>query len=75
MAFALPRAARVDAEMVDVIGRRVRALAGDRFEPGEHVLEWNGHDAGGNHVHAGVYFMRVRLDGREVARRRVVVVR
>lgn len=75
LGFALPRTARVEADLIDVTGRRVRSLAAGSFEPGEHTLEWNGRDAGGHPVQAGVYFLRVRLDGREIARRRVVVVR
>jgi len=75
MGFALPRAARVDAELVDVTGRRVQSLANDTFEPGEHTLGWDGRDGGGNRVHPGVYFLRVYVDDREIAKRRVVVVR
>lgn len=74
MGFALPRAARVSAELVDVTGRRVKSLADESFEPGEHSLGWDGRDSGGNRVHPGVYFLRVHVDGREVATRRVVVV-
>ena len=73
--FTLPRAARVDVCLIDVMGRRTRSLTGDRFEPGEHSMSWDGRDETGHTASAGVYFMRVSVDGREFGKRRVVVVR
>jgi len=75
MSFALPNEARVDAYLIDVSGRRVRTLANGHFNVGRHSLSWDGRDEAGNAVHAGMYFMRMVVDGREAGRRRVVVVR
>lgn len=69
--LALPSAARVELSMHDVTGRLL-----DRGEPvdlaaGVHRVRWTG----GGRLAAGVYFARLRVDGRVVGERRVVVVR
>jgi hypothetical protein len=73
--LALPRAARVDVRVIDVLGRRVHSLAAGLFEPGEHTLTWDGRTETGSRVHPGVYFMLVQVDGDVVAKRRMVVTR
>jgi hypothetical protein len=50
----LPTGAGVALEIYDVRGHRVCALAVDRT-PGPHEAGWNGTDAGGRPVPAGVY--------------------
>lgn len=69
--LALPAAARVELSVHDVTGRLL-----DRAEPvdlaaGVHRVRWTG----GGRLAAGLYFARLRVDGRVVGERRVVVVR
>jgi len=63
IAFALPRDGRTRLEIYDVHGRRVAMLA-DRFESaGRHVVAWDGRDAGGSRLGAGVYFVNLEFEG------------
>jgi hypothetical protein len=64
--FAIARRQRVDLVVYDVQGREVFALARGRvFEPGRQSLRWNGSDASGHAVGAGVYFVNLKTeDGR-----------
>lgn len=75
LSFELPRAASVNLAVYDLTGRRVRAIvAGDHLEAGAHQRRWDGRDATGKAVAAGVYL--VRLDDGETTRtRRVTLVR
>jgi hypothetical protein len=67
--FALPAAARVRAEVFDVVGRRVATLIDDqRLEAGEHRVTWSGLDASARRVRAGVYQVRVSSEGAIQAR-------
>ncbi len=59
LAFDLAQAERVRLEIFDVAGRRVRALARGSFEPGLHLLPWDGCDEGGRPCPAGTYFARL----------------
>ena len=58
--FELPQSARVQIEVFDVQGRRVRGLADRVFEPGAHVVDWDGVDASGRRMGPGVYLVRMR---------------
>ncbi|TMQ65335.1 MAG: hypothetical protein E6K78_07945 [Candidatus Eisenbacteria bacterium] len=58
--FALEREGRVDCAIFDLLGREVKSLArAQRFAAGRQWLAWDGRDARGRRVRAGVYFMRL----------------
>lgn len=65
MRFALPSAGDVQVDVIDVAGRRVRSLIDGPMEAGRQTLHWDGRDDAGTSVSSGVYFLRLRLDGRE----------
>jgi hypothetical protein len=49
----------VSVVVYDLAGRRVRALVEGEGAPGRHVLTWDGCDASGHRVAAGVYFVKL----------------
>lgn len=57
--FTLTRPQRVELRVFDVSGRWVRTLPGGALSEGAHEAAWDGRDAGGRRVGAGVYFLRV----------------
>ena len=60
LAFGIPDAGPVRAEVFDAGGRRVARLANDEtYAPGYHSLHWDGRDDSGSPVASGVYFVRV----------------
>jgi hypothetical protein len=63
--FALPAAGPVRLELLDVTGRVVRRIAEGSMAAGTHTLDWNGADASGHPVPAGVYWARLRAQGQE----------
>jgi hypothetical protein len=71
--FELQRDAGVSADVYDLAGRKVRALASGPHRAGSHTLEWDGTDANHRRVAAGVYFLRV-VAGGEAASRKLVLV-
>lgn len=75
--FAVPAGGRVQLEVLDLAGRRVRTLADGTFAPGYHTQSWDGRSDSRQRMAAGVYFVLGRFDdGGHVRRvqRRVVVV-
>jgi hypothetical protein len=70
----LPKAGRVTVEIVDLQGRIVRQLANGDLTMGETSWTWDGRDASGLPVPAGVYFAWVRTD-RHAAAQKVVRMR
>jgi hypothetical protein len=62
LAFTVTRPLRVDAEMIDREGRRVRGLAaGERWDEGRRTLQWDGRDDAGRLAAEGPYRLQVRL--------------
>lgn len=67
-AFTVPSGAGadVDVSVFDLAGRRMATLARGRFEPGAHVVPWDGRSADGSRARAGMYFVRGRIGQDEV---------
>ena len=53
----------------DLLGRRVRVLAEGVQDAGSHAVVWDGRDAAGRDVAAGVYLVRLRTDDASATRR------
>jgi hypothetical protein len=70
--FALPVKSPVKLEVFDVRGRRVKTLANGEWAAGHHALEWNGRDAVGRRVSAGVYLCRMEAGSFRASRKLVV---
>lgn len=68
-AIDLPAAGRVSVSVYDVSGRRLARVADRAFPQGRHLLAWDGRGDDGARVAPGLYFVRVRAGGAEVARR------
>ena len=63
---------RISANLYDALGRRVATVADRRAASGRERLVWNGRDDGGQPVRAGVYYLRVAVEGGTAVTRRVI---
>lgn len=75
LSFALQAAGRVDLQVFDVAGRVVRKLVSGGLEAGPHSVVWDGRDDSGAPVRTGTYFYKLRVDGREVATEKGLLVK
>ncbi len=62
-------AAGVSLTVYDVLGRRVRQVWQGSLEAGVYRFTWDGRDAAGKMVAAGVYIYQVEVDGRVQAKK------
>jgi uncharacterized membrane protein len=62
-------ATSADLSIFDATGRRVATVLHGTLQPGRRSVEWNGRDAGGRQVAAGLYFARLSTPGGTVARK------
>jgi DNA-binding beta-propeller fold protein YncE len=69
VAFSLPRAAHTRLAVYDLQGREVALLADGEIGAGRHERVWN---EPARRIEAGVYFVRLAVDGRAWVRRLVV---
>jgi len=71
--YSLPAPARVTIDVYDVSGRRVARLVDEEKPAGEHRVAWDGRTLRGEEAASGVYFYRLRADGREIDRRMILI--
>jgi hypothetical protein len=66
--YALPHAADVRLVVYDLAGRQVRVLASGLQGAGEHAVPWDGRDASGAETAAGLYLVKLHVEGRDLTR-------
>jgi flagellar hook assembly protein FlgD len=75
--FRIPDGGRgeadVDLTIFDALGRRVVTLARGRHASGDYEVSWDGSDAAGRRVGAGVYFSRLRAGHTSVTRKLIAL--
>lgn len=72
--FELSRDGRIDLDVFDLRGRRVRRIASGMWGPGPHSIIWNGAGADGRRLESGIYYIRLQQENR-AASRKVVLLR
>jgi hypothetical protein len=71
--FAVPRKTDVSVVVYDVSGRSVRSLTQGSRDAGKYSISWDGRDAAGQRVAAGVYFYRMVAGGEMLTRKMTVL--
>ena len=66
--FRLPRAGRIELTLTDALGRTVEQKATGSLSAGSHTLDWQPANR-----RAGVYFLRLTVDGESAGTQRVLV--
>jgi len=62
IAFSLPIATRVNAQIYDIRGRNIRTLTIKVFLAGKHVLVWDGLDNNRSPLPSGIYYCRIQTN-------------
>ncbi|MDM7925648.1 MAG: T9SS type A sorting domain-containing protein [bacterium] len=70
--FRLAVPSRVSAEVWNLMGHRVAALADRTFPAGEHALAWDGMGQNGLPAPSGVYLIRLQAGGNATVRKMVL---
>ena len=73
--FVLHEPGAVAFEVVDMAGRVVAHIAGQRWEAGTWSVGWDGRRGQGTEAPPGIYFVQMRVDGRPVGTSRLALIR
>ena len=65
----LPTTSDISLVVYGPKGRQLRTLAKGTMDAGEHVLSWDGRDAGGDELDAGMYYLGFQAGGEWQIRR------
>lgn len=71
--FELPSRLHVRVEVFDLLGRKVRRLVDEDFQPGSYPRVWDGRSDLGTSMASGAYFCRLTSGGRVETRRMVLL--
>ncbi|NOX36420.1 MAG: T9SS type A sorting domain-containing protein [Calditrichaeota bacterium] len=71
--YHLPRASRVKLQVYNPLGQVVRTLVEGQQPAGRYTVQWDGRDASGRQLPAGVYFYRLKAGQFEQVRKMVLV--
>jgi hypothetical protein len=73
IAYSVPEQSEVELVVFNVHGQTVRTLANGIREAGRYEVDWNGRDASGQRVSAGVYFYRLTAGERVLTKKMTVM--
>ena len=59
ISYYLPKKGKVNLEVYNILGQRIRILAEKEEEPGLKIISWEGEDDRGLSVPTGIYFYRL----------------
>ncbi|MBD3348403.1 MAG: T9SS type A sorting domain-containing protein [Candidatus Eisenbacteria bacterium] len=71
--YSLPSRSSVRLSVFDVGGRAVRTLVDRDMGPGHYESVWNGKTDSGEDAASGIYFYRLSADGKELARKLILL--
>ncbi len=71
--YALPEPGHVELSIYNVLGHRIRTLVDRYQEAGGYAVEWNGRNARGMGLSAGVYFYRLKAGAYETSGKMAIV--
>lgn len=73
ISFNLPQDSKVEINVYNVKGQKVKTLLNEYKHSGQHSIEWNGKDNYGNPVSSGVYFYKVSGSSDEVIKKIMLI--
>lgn len=71
--FQIPAPGPVELSVFDIRGRLVARLLDGEQQAGRHAVTWSGTNAGGTRAPAGVYFLRLEMEGGSATRKMVIL--
>ncbi len=71
--FDLSSAGKVDLDVFDASGRRVRSLFSGSMPGGTHQVLWDGRDDAGTEVGSGLYFSRLRSESGNFTKKMILI--
>ena len=75
ISFLIPNVSDVEISIYNIKGQKVKIITNQICQKGLHQVVWNGDDASGNNVAAGVYFYKLKVNGKTEAVNKCVVLK
>jgi hypothetical protein len=73
ISFNIAEAGKVNVEIFNTKGQKVKTLANEMMASGQHSLVWNGTDHNNDQVSSGVYFYKVNHNGNTETKKMMLI--
>jgi photosystem II stability/assembly factor-like uncharacterized protein len=73
--YDVPQHARIELDILNILGQRVETLVSIEQNPGKYSVIWDAQGTGSRGVASGIYFSRLRADGRQIAVRKLILLK
>ncbi len=67
ISFSIPNESEIELSVYNIKGQKVKVILKDNFEKGNHSIVWNGIDESNNHVSTGIYYYKLKVNGKAEA--------
>ncbi len=73
--FSVPEESKVEMDIYNIKGQRVKKLVDDDYPRGNHKVEWHGVNETGRQVSSGVYFYRLKVNGKSIGVKKMLMLK
>lgn len=73
LVYGLEKGGKIEIEIYNIRGQKIRSLLDESKQSGWYRLEWDGRNDQGSEVGSGVYYFRMRAEGREFLHKAVMM--
>jgi len=73
ISFSLPEASHADLRIYNLKGQVVKTLIQEELNQGLHTMVWNGKDDNNKPVSTGIYYYRLKWQGKELTRKMILL--
>ena len=67
ISFSIPTESKIDITVYNLKGQKIRTLAHNEFNKGNHSIIWNGNDEIGKPIGSGIYLYKLNVNGKTEA--------
>ncbi|MCK4311698.1 MAG: T9SS type A sorting domain-containing protein [Candidatus Cloacimonetes bacterium] len=75
ISFSIPEESKVELTVYNIKGQKVKTLTNNIFDTGIHLVVWNSDDELGKSVSSGVYFYKLKVDGKDKAVKKMLLLK
>lgn len=73
--YSIQNDSKVDLTIFNIKGQRIKTLVNNNFTKGFHSVIWNGNDETGKAVSSGIYYYKLKINGKTEAVKKCVLLK
>ena len=75
ISFSIPEESKVEFTVYNIKGQKVKVLTNNNYDKGSHSVSWDGVDESGKSVSSGVYFYNLKVNGKDKAVKKMLLLK